>query len=644
MEGLETWTGGCPWVRVEDLNHGEVKETARTLSQEGMEQVRISPEDTVFFSSTGTIGKVGIAAVPMAPSNNLFAVEFDAEKVLPRYGMYCFLAMEETFQAEAGGAVYTSLRLSVFRKIRIPVPDLSVQRKIMDKLALLQESEWQQKRLAGEIRQAVHSRFDQYFCGITEAVMQEKHCLRLGDCADILLNGAAKTREEQGAAVFYVATSQLQDWEIQKEQVPEVDAKPEKLASYSLHAGDIVMNRVNSAERLGRCGILLTEPEKQFVFGQNTLRIRIKKQTLNPLFLFAWLTHPYIKHYIQGNAKNSTSFQSSLTKSVLEQIPIPEIDLLRQETYAEELNQYVLYVRNAEEIITTLQELQQVWYDRIRLLQQKGEEEESLTTDQKNYQEGRYWITPSGCPCFYDSWLECIQIPKKERRSIRLSHLPLGAEMQFLDPVRTADQKDYGCMDHIRLKRVKENTVQLIRMQPVAYRSGKNKEEEDFERQLEEYGILSEQQDFGYIRRIQEVKTEQDMSVDQLFADYMSDHENGYSRFKSLPDAARSFVSRLSPFQQAVFEEFLLAMQPLACHMVGKQVGMRSEKDFRGRGIQDVIATVRLLEHAGLLEKRQGLYLHYDGDYKQGEKREQILDHRGNPIPVDTWICAEVKE
>ena len=96
---------------------------------------------------------------------------------------------------------------------------------------------------------------------------------------------------------------------------------------------------------------------------------------------------------------------------------------------------------------------------------------------------------------------------------------------------------------------------------------------------------------------------------------------------------------------QTVFEEFLLAMQPLACHMVGKQVAVRAGKDrFGDYGIQDVIAAVRLLEHAGLLERRQGLYLNYDGDYGQGETRQMILDYSGKPIPIDSWICGDVRE
>lgn len=362
---------------------------------------------------------------------------------------------------------------------------------------------------------------------------------------------------------------------------------------------------------------------------------------MEPLFLFAWLTHPYTKQYIRENAKNSTSFQSSLNKRVLMELPLPHVDLQQQVCYSQKLNDYFLYIHTAEKIIERLRKLQEIWYAKIRVWLQREEAKQDDRAVPKGYQEGRFWITPWGTTCFYDSYLECIQVPPREIRSIRLSQLPLEAEIQVLDQVRLVSQKNYGLLGHIRVKRIDRSTIQVIQMQPVAYGAEKERDESEL---LEENGILSEQQDFGYIRHIQEVRFEEDELVESFLTKYSIDMENEYSRFRRLPDSARFFLSQLSAFQQAVFEEFLLALQPLACHMIGKQVALRSGKhEFESRGIQDVIATVRLLEHAGLLERRQGLYLNYDEDYKQGEMRQMILDHRGRPIPIDTWICGDVK-
>ncbi len=31
-------------------------------------------------------------------------------------------------------------------------------------------------------------------------------------------------------------------------------------------------------------------------------------------------------------------------------------------------------------------------------------------------------------------------------------------------------------------------------------------------------------------------------------------------------------------------------------------------------------------------------------EYKQGEERQPMLDHRGRPIPIDTWVWIMPKE
>ncbi|WP_125141111.1 restriction endonuclease subunit S [Clostridium transplantifaecale] len=638
--------GGCPWVRVEDLNGTYVQTTTRSLTREGMEAMRISPPQTVFFSGTGTIGKVGISDKPMAPSNNIIAVEFDTQKVLPLYGMYCLAAMQNEFKAESRGSVYDSLRLTVFRKFKIPVPDMRFQKMVAGKLEALHQSETQQKCLEEALKGAVCSIFDKYFHEEVNRVVYDNKFTYLKDCTEILLNGASKRMQtgDVGETVCYIATAQLDNWEIQYNQAPHEKVELEQVGRSTLHTGDIVMNRINSVERLGRCGIVASEPEQISVFGQNTVRIRADEERIDPFFLFTWMIHPYVKQYVQQNSKNSTSFQSSLNKRVLTELPVPEVNLTRQREFAEELRGYFVYIKTARQINETLKELRQIWYDKIRFLLQTGMEESEFLNNSSQYEKENYWITPSGVECFYDSELRCIQVPGGEKRTLSLSQLPMEVEIQFLEDVRNASDPAYGSLDHIRLNRIGIDSVQVIRMKPVDYGSGRDESGDNVEQQLEKDGILSDQQDFGYIRERREVPFYSAEMVEQFMKRQPQQHETVYSRFLKLPAAARAYISRLSAFQQVVYEEFLLAIQPLAAHVVSKQVTFRAGKHrFAGYGIQDVIAAIQLLENAGLLEKRQGLYLDYYEDYKQGEERRIILDHRMRPIAMDTWICAEVR-
>lgn len=634
--------GGCPWVMVEDLQNNIVEKTSRQLTEEGMRSARISPPDTVFFSSTGTIGKVGIATKSMAPSNNIIAVEFDSNKVYPLYGMYCLAALRDEFAAEARGAVYDSLRLTTFRQFQIPVPNIEYQKIIANKLKTIHESIVLQKSAIKDMKCAVYATFENYFGQAIELVLKQKIDWRLKDFVDILLNGAPKKTHHDNKDEFcYISTPMLDDWEIQCGQAPIAELDSSNSGRFLLQANDIVMNRINSMERLGRCGLIVDEPQNLSVFGQNTMRLRANGH-IHPFFLFVWLTHPFLKRYIQDNCKNSTSFQSTLNKQVVLDIPLPQADMKNQRAFAVEFEKYLNHNRVANQIIMKLQGLQDIWYGKIRLLQNK-EVISDLATETA-YREKQYWITPSGINCYYDNYLECIQVPIHDNATILVSQLPQGVDIQFLDSIRNVHDSTYGSLGHVRLHRIDSHTTNVIQMQPVEYRSDREDQESKVDQKLEDNDMISEQQDFGYVRHIEKYEYHGDQQITQILNKPHTFYEKAYNRFEKLPEKVRGFVKQFSPFQQAVYEEFLLTLQPLACHMVRKQIMIRSEQSlFSEYTIQDVNATIQLLENTGLIERRQGLNLNYYDVYSQGEERRLILDHREKPISIDTWIWAMPK-
>ena len=61
---------GTPWVKIENLDQGYIRETAEYLSEQGKEKVNLVPENSVLFSIVGTVGKfisathIGITSNP----------------------------------------------------------------------------------------------------------------------------------------------------------------------------------------------------------------------------------------------------------------------------------------------------------------------------------------------------------------------------------------------------------------------------------------------------------------------------------------------------------------------------------------------------------------------------------------------------
>ena len=639
--------GGCPWVMVEDLNQSAVRKTARRLTPEGMEKARVSPADTVFFSRTGTVGKVGIAREPMAPSSNIIAVEFRRDLVLPLYGMYCLAALRAELEAAAEISVYRSLRLEEFRKFSIPVPELAWQRQAAEKLEVLQGAMEQQRQALEDIQDAAQAFFARSFPGAAAAIAAGEG-VPLHAAAWIKLNGALKKEGPGCAKRFYVSTAQLENWEIPWDAVPQEETEPLAAERYQLQRDDIVMNRVNQENRVGRCGWLMESPAGPAVFAQNTLLIRADPEKACPGFLFAWLLHPYVRQYLQNGVRRSTSFQCRLTRETLTQLPLPQVPLERQRRFETGYREFFAYARNGRRALEVLEAQQTIWFDRIRRLAQEGTPAEGAAPLREAaaaeaapaYQKGRCWTVPSGSTFFYDSYLECFQLPLAEGSALTTAQLPEGEDVQFLPPLRGIAQPGYGELSHLRLRREGPESWRLIRMEAAAYRPDGETEDPAAADRLEGEGLISEQEDFGYIRHEGPLRPHALNAVAELLLEETA--PDGYSRLARLPDAAADFLRLLSPFQQSVYEEFLLSMQPLTCHMVERQLRLRGNgKPVPGRGLPDIIAAVRLLHNAGLLEFRRGRDLEYLAE--DGRERRRMLDHRGRPIGVGTWLWAAPK-
>jgi len=105
--------------------------------------------------------------------------------------------------------------------------------------------------------------------------------------------------------------------------------------TYALTEGDIVINRVNSPEYLGKCALIPALKEIT-VFESNMMRLAVDASRLHPTYLVTALQGPSIKAQIKTRAKHAIN-QSSINQKDVQgfTLPIPPIDLQRR--FAEHL-------------------------------------------------------------------------------------------------------------------------------------------------------------------------------------------------------------------------------------------------------------------------------------------------------------------
>lgn len=134
----EYWNGDIPWLTPTDLppvgaGITNVQETADSITEEGLDSCSASllPRGAVLFSSRASIGKVGIAGVPLA-TNQGFANFIPRNGVGSRYLAWCLSHHARQIARLAGSTTFKEVTKRSLRRFPIPLPPPSEQCRIVE--------------------------------------------------------------------------------------------------------------------------------------------------------------------------------------------------------------------------------------------------------------------------------------------------------------------------------------------------------------------------------------------------------------------------------------------------------------------------------------------------------------------------------
>jgi len=98
---------------------------------------------------------------------------------------------------------------------------------------------------------------------------------------------------------------------------------------------------------------------------------------------------------------------------------------------------------------------------------------------------------------------------------------------------------------------------------------------------------------------------------------------------RSIQEEKRQLLEHLSAFQRAILEGFVESEAPMPVHIIHKQLKSERNPIYKGYSIQDALATVKLLEELGFLEKTLPERLYRNG--------EELQDFAGKPITIQNY-------
>lgn len=228
----------------------------------------------------------------------------------------------------------SNLDVNRFKEIELPAYEYDEQRRIaaiLDKADAIRRKREQALTLADHFLRSV---FLEMFGDLNENPHQWQSLPLVKVLATDPQNGLYRHSSDYGTGTQILRIDGFYDgYLLGSETFKRLRIDQVTKEKYLLRENDIVINRVNSPEYLGKCA-LISGLVEDTVFESNMMRFSVDPMKVNPRFLVDQLRSEYMKRQIATSAKPAVN-QSSINQTDVKSftIRLPPIDL--QNRYAE---------------------------------------------------------------------------------------------------------------------------------------------------------------------------------------------------------------------------------------------------------------------------------------------------------------------
>ena len=186
---------------------------------------------------------------------------------------------------------------------------------------------------------------------------------KLGDCLSMIENGATIKQKEGAAGYPITRIETLSNDRFNRDRLGYADI--ENLAEYSNHIlenEDLIMSHINSRPFLGRTVIYLKRADEKIIHGMNVLRIKTKRDKLNPFYAYYYFKTPHFRKAID-NIRTDAINQSSINTNNIKDIKIHIPEITKQEEIVNILRGIDKKIEKNEEINSELEAMAKQLYD-----------------------------------------------------------------------------------------------------------------------------------------------------------------------------------------------------------------------------------------------------------------------------------------
>jgi len=334
IERKETCKGnkdGFPIVGLEHLIPEQV-----TLSDWDEDKINtftklFSEGDVLFGRRRAYLKKAAVAPFDGICSGDITVIKAIPERILPE--LLPFIIQNDSFfqyaVGKSAGSLSPRVKWEHLRNYEFELPNIEKQRELARILWAMEETKKSYQKLLQLSNELVKSQFIDLFSlpGINKYGFTE---CKIKNVIIDLRYGTSKPASEHGTYPYLRMNNITYDGKLDLSELKYIDLSESELDKCMVRQGDVLFNRTNSRELVGKTCVF-TE-EKSMVIAGYIIRVRLNERVL-PLYLSVMFNTDYGKALLKKMAKGAIG-QANINAQALQNIDILLPPLLLQEQFA----------------------------------------------------------------------------------------------------------------------------------------------------------------------------------------------------------------------------------------------------------------------------------------------------------------------
>ncbi|WFB64999.1 restriction endonuclease subunit S [Sphingobacterium sp. WM] len=330
--------GDIPWVKISDIENaigGIIYDTEEKITTEGLKSInnRIFKPGTLLLAMYGSVGKVAFIKKEMSTNQAILGINILRTDLLSyKYLKLWFTTIKENLSNRAVGGVLKNISLGIVKDLEIPLPPLQIQERIAEILDKADELRRKDKDLQEKYDQLAKAIFiDMFGDPVKNDKGWEKGTIR--DLVQEVKYGTSSPAEENGSYPYLRMNNITYEGYWDFSNLKYINATDTDYAKYGLEYNDLIFNRTNSKELVGKTA--LYKSSERVIIAGYLIRVRVNSLA-HPDYISAYLNSSHGKKTLANMCKNIVG-QANINAQELQDIKILIPPLYLQEEFAKKI-------------------------------------------------------------------------------------------------------------------------------------------------------------------------------------------------------------------------------------------------------------------------------------------------------------------